>query len=105
MYAEVANSKVPIKMSQIVATLKIMPVTLDVDLSIVQNKAEEEIKRFAGDTEIKSQQEPIAFGLKAIKIMFLMDENKGSTEVLEQNIKNIDGVNSAEIVDVRRTVG
>ncbi len=92
-------------MAQVVVTLKIMPESPETDLSLIQNKAEEEIKKFAGDTEIKIEQEPIAFGLKALKILFVMDEDKGSTEELENNIKNIESVNSVETVDVRRAIG
>ncbi|MCH8003442.1 MAG: elongation factor 1-beta [Nanoarchaeota archaeon] len=92
-------------MAQIVATIKIMPESPETDLSLIQNKAEEEIKKFAGDTEIKAEQEPIAFGLKALKIIFVMDESKGSIETLEESIKKIDGVNSVEVVDVRRAIG
>jgi len=92
-------------MAQIVATLKIMPESPESDLSSIQNKAEEEIKKFAGDTQTKIEQEPIAFGLKALKIIFVMDESKGSTDSLEENIKKIEGVNSVEVVDVRRAIG
>ena len=92
-------------MAQVVVTLKIMPESPEVDLSLIQNKAEEEIKKFADNTEIKAEQEPIAFGLKALKLLFVMDEDKGSTEELENNIKNIEYVKSVETVDVRRTIG
>ena len=44
-------------------------------------------------TETKTEQEPIAFGLKALKIIFVMDEAKGSTDELESKIKEIEGVN------------
>jgi len=37
--------------------------------------------------------------------MFVMDEAKGSTDDLEKKISEIDGVNSVEVVDVRRTIG
>jgi|TARA_B100001971_G_C18142200_1_gene510993 elongation factor 1-beta len=92
-------------MAQVVVTLKIMPASPEADLSLIQTKAEEEIKAFSGETEIKAEIEPIAFGLKALKLLFVMDEDKGSTEELENNIKNIESVNSAETVDVRRAVG
>ena len=49
---------------------------------------------------MKVEQEPIAFGLKALKITFVADESKGSTEALEQDIKTISGVNSVEVVDL-----
>ena len=100
-----AALKVPIKMARVVVTLKIMPKRPDSDISLIERKAKEEIKKFAGNTEIKSEQEPIAFGLKALKILFVMDESKGSTEELENKIKQIKAVNSVEAVDVRRAIG
>ena len=92
-------------MAQVVITLKIMPESLESDLSSIQNSAWEEIKKFSGETQIKVEQEPIAFGLKALKIMFVIDESKGSTEELEATIKTIPGVKSVETVDVRRAIG
>ena len=92
-------------MAQAIITLKIMPETPDIDLDKIEEEAIKEIKGFAGDTEIKKEIEPIAFGLKAVKITFVMDESKGSTEALEENIRNINGVKSAEVVDVRRAIG
>ena len=92
-------------MAQIVATIKIMPESPESDLSLIQNSAEEEIKKFAGETQIKTEQEPVAFGLKALKIIFVMDEDKGSTEKLEETIKTIPEVKSVETVDVRRAIG
>lgn len=82
-----------------------MPESPDVNFEDISNKAMNEIKDFAGETETKKEIEPVAFGLKALKITFVMDENKGSTEELENKINNIDGVNSVEIVDVRRAIG
>jgi|TARA_B100001971_G_C18267464_1_gene594909 elongation factor 1-beta len=92
-------------MANVVVTLKIMPESPEVEFSLIQNKAEEEIKKFAGNTETKTELEPIAFGLKALKIIFVMDESKGSTEPLEESIKTISGVNSVEAIDIRRAIG
>jgi len=97
--------KVQIKMAQVVATLKIMPDSPETDISIIQGKAQEEIKKFVGGTEMKFEQEPIAFGLTALKIIFVMDESKGSIDPLEEEIKKIEGVSSVETIDVRRAIG
>ena len=92
-------------MSKVIITLKIMPADPEVNLSRVEQKAIEEIKNFAGKTEIKRELEPVAFGLNALKITFVMDENIGSTDELEEKISRIEGVNSVEVVDVRRAIG
>ena len=92
-------------MASVIITLKIMPADLDINLSRVEQKSIEEIKNFAGKTEIKRELEPVAFGLNALKITFVMDENIGGTDELEEKISKIEGVNSVEVVDVRRAIG
>jgi elongation factor 1-beta len=92
-------------MAQVVVTLKIMPDGPEADISLIQSKAEDEIKKFAGNSEIKAEIELIAFGLKALKLLFVMDEAKGSTEELENKIKEFQSVSSVETIDVRRAIG
>ncbi len=92
-------------MAQVVVTLRIMPLSPDTDLSLIESQAKQEIKRFTGHDDVKMERKPIAFGLKAVEVMFLTPEEKGSTEELEKSIAKIEGVNSAEVTDVRRAVG
>ena len=92
-------------MATVVITLKIMPEKPDVDYDNIEKEAKIKILAFSDNEEMKSEQEPIAFGLKALKIIFVMDESKGSTDNLEEQIKTIPGVNSVETVDVRRAIG
>jgi len=92
-------------MAQVVITLRIMPQNPDIDLSKIETSAKNEIILFCNSKELKTRIEPIAFGLKALDILFVMDENKGSTEELENKISQIDGVESVEITDVRRAIG
>ena len=92
-------------MAQVVITLKIMPSSPQIDLVKIEHEAKAKIVDFSQNDEMKSEQEPIAFGLKALKITFVMDENKGSTDALEDDIRKIEGVNSVETVDVRRAIG
>ena len=82
-----------------------MPESPEINLAEIEEQTKILIKDFAGETETKTEQEPIAFGIKALKIIFVMDESKGSTEELENKIKEIQGVNSVEVVDVRRAIG
>jgi elongation factor 1-beta len=100
-----ARLRVPIKMAQVVVTLKIMPESPDSDLDVIERSAKDAITSFSGNGEMKAEQEPIAFGLKALKVTFVMDESKGSPDALETELRAIEGVNSAETIDVRRAVG
>ncbi len=93
-----------IKMADVVVTLKIMPVSPEVDLDEIQEKAEEMISGFGGDVG-KVKVEPVAFGLKSLNLFFVMDEAIGSTDDLEEQVSEIEGVNSVEVTDVRRTIG
>jgi elongation factor 1-beta len=92
-------------MAQVVVTIKIMPESPDVDLNKIEAEAKEKIQAFSDSQEMKIEQEPIAFGLKAINLTFVMDEDKGSTDPLEEQLKAIEGVNSVETIDVRRAIG
>ena len=92
-------------MASVVITFRIMPQNPKTDLSKIEAQAKKEIIDFCSAKEFKTDIEPIAFGLKALKIIFVMDESKGSTEALENKISQIDEVESVEVIDVRRAIG
>ena len=90
-------------MASVVITFKIMPESPDVDLGAVKDKAADMINN-VGELG-KSEEEPVAFGLKALMLYMVMDEDKGSPDELEAQLAKIEGVNSVEVTDVRRAVG
>ena len=92
-------------MARVVVTLRIMPQNTEVDLNDLETKAKHEIVKFCSSQEFRASVQPIAFGLKALDIIFVMEESKGSTEELEKRISQISGVESVEVTDVRRAIG
>lgn len=92
-------------MADVIVKLKIMPDNPSVDLIKIQKSAEAEIKNFGSKHIHSVTQEPIAFGLKAVVIVFLLDEKISNLDALEAKIKAIKDVNSVEVVDVRRAFG
>jgi len=88
----------------VIISLKIMPESPETNLDDLSAKANEKISAFGGKVG-KTEQEPVAFGLKSVNIMFSMPEEKGSTEDLEKQISDISGVNSVQVTDVRRALG
>jgi len=95
-------------MANVLITIKIMPTTPEVDLEALKEKVLGPIKVFSEEKDInnfKIEIEPIAFGIKSLNITFIADEAKGGTDNLEGEIRKIQGVNSAETIDVRRTLG
>lgn len=91
-------------MAQVVITFKIMPESPETDLVAVEKKVKEAIVAFGGYVASVTV-EPVAFGLKAVKIVFSSDENKGGTDVLEEQITGFSGVESCTVIDVRRAFG
>ncbi len=93
-------------MAHVVITLKLMPSGPSVDFVAMRAEAEKIIAHFSGHSyDGKFAEEPVGFGLKALKFTFLSDEAKGSTEPLEAALAKIPDVQSVEITDVRRAVG
>ena len=91
-------------MAQVIVTFKIMPISPEVDLEKIKDQATKMIKEFGGEVG-KVEIEPVAFGLEALKLIFVMEESLGSTEDLEDQISEIGDVNSVEVTDIRRAIG
>lgn len=91
-------------MAKVVVTLKIMPDSPKVNLDVLQKAALKKIKDSIGDTETKVEKEAIGFGLNALKILFVMDENK-NVDVIEESVRKIKNVQSVDVIDVRRAIG
>ena len=77
---------------------RVLPEGLEVDLK----KLEDEIKKAlpAGATLRAAEQRPLAFGLKALHILVVMDDKKGGTDQVETAISGVAGVQSVEIVEM-----
>jgi len=91
-------------MAEVIITLKIMPESPEVDLEALESVVKEKILGIGADFA-KSEQIPVAFGLKSLNMTFVIDESKGDTEPLEQDISALSEVNSVEVIDCRRTIG
>lgn len=83
--------------------MKLMPTSPDVDLKEIERKADELINSMH-KTQVKIEEEPIAFGLKAIILWFAWNDEI-DTEVLEAKLAQIENVSSVEILDVRKAFG
>ncbi|MDE4077548.1 elongation factor 1-beta [Methanosphaera sp. Vir-13MRS] len=86
-------------MSDVVAILKVMPESPDVDLDALK----ESVKSVLNDGEFERvEEEPIGFGLVALNVTIVVDDGEGGTEPAEQAIADLDEVQSVEVTDVRR---
>ena len=82
-----------------------MPESPEDSLSTIEAEAKKKIIDFVGEGEIRVEQVPLAFGLKSLKLIFVMSEDQGSTEPLEDKLASISKVKSVEVTDVRRALG
>jgi len=84
----------------VAATLKIMPSDIDVDLNSINDKISKIVEKFGrvNNFEIK----PIAFGLKSLEVVILLNDSTGGIDKIESEIKKISGVSEIEVTDVTR---
>ena len=80
--------------------LKIMPESPDTDLESIKQKGKEGIEKLSGEVT-SYEEEPIAFGLKALMAFIRISEDN-ETDTVEEIFKNIESVSSVDIVDYRR---
>jgi len=90
-------------MARVVVTLKIMPKNVKTQLDTLEKKVGDIIKQYSD--QFKVEREAIAFGLTALKIIFVWDEANGGTDFLEDKLKKLKEVASVELIDVRRAIG
>lgn len=90
-------------MGVVALKLKIMPLSLEINLKKIKQEAIAKLKG-RGAIKIESEEQPIAFGLKALILTIAWPEEK-DTDVAENSVSEIEGVSSVEIIDYRRALG
>ncbi|MFH1325413.1 MAG: elongation factor 1-beta [archaeon] len=82
--------------------IKLMPSSPDVNLEEIKSKAKELVEKEKGKS-VNFQEEEIAFGLKSLIVSFILSENE-ELEIIENKLSDLDSVNSAEMIDIRRAL-
>lgn len=83
--------------------IKVMPKSTEIDLKKIEEQAKLKLLNHKSDV-ISSETQDVAFGLKALMLTVMWPDEKGTDE-LEKIISKIKGVNSVQIVDMRRAIG
>ena len=83
--------------------IKIMPASTEADLKEIAETAKKIVEENKGKN-FHSEEEPVAFGLKALIVSFDIDESD-EVEPIEEGFKEIKEVNSVQVVDMRRAFG
>lgn len=82
-------------MGDVALILRVMPESPDVDLEALKG----EIKRILPRVQ-QIVEEPIGFGLKALKLVVVVSDQGGETDAVEGKISGLKGVERAEIVEL-----
>ena len=80
-------------MGNVAISMRIMPESPDVDMEKLKKEISKKVK--IQDSKI----EPIAFGLKALKLMVIIPDAAGA-DSLEKDIRSVKGVGEVEIESV-----
>jgi len=83
--------------------IRILPISPEVELEGIKETVKSIIEE-AGGKNCSFEEEPIAFGLKAIIAFFAWPEEV-ELEELENSIKEIEEVSSIQVIDMRRALG
>ncbi|MCC7564857.1 MAG: elongation factor 1-beta [Methanomicrobiaceae archaeon] len=85
-------------MGSVAIILKIMPESPEVDIGALK----ESIRTQVPETR-DIREEPIGFGLVALKIAVIVPDEAGAPDAVEQKLRELEGVGSAEIVELTLT--
>ncbi len=89
-------------MGSINVKIKIMPSSPETDLEKLKEKIKVVVEKIDGKG-CKFEEEPIAFGLKAVMTYFICAEDQ-ELDTLEKELGEIKNVNSVQVLDIRRTL-
>jgi len=85
-------------MGSVAVIMRVMPESPEVDLEKLKTALREKLP---GIQDMK--EEPIGFGLKAIKLVAILNDAGGETDAIEKSLSEIAGVERAEIIEVTLT--
>jgi elongation factor 1-beta len=85
-------------MGSVAVIARVMPDSPEVNLDQLKKALKEKIP---GIQEIR--EEPIGFGLKALKLVAIINDAGGETDAIEKSLNEVEGVERAEIIEVTLT--
>ena len=87
-------------MGKIVIAYKILPSESTVDLEVLKEKIKKQLSDIAAIQRFA--EEPIAFGLSALKVNMILPEKDGILEETEKRITNLEEVGQIQTLGVTR---
>jgi elongation factor 1-beta len=85
-------------MGSVAVILRVMPESPEINLEDLKKALKQKLPSIQ---EIK--EEPIGFGLKSLKILAVVNDAGGETDMVEKSLNEVAGVERAEIIEVTLT--
>ena len=82
-------------MGNVAVIVRVIPESPEIDLEKLKSALRQKLP---GIQDIR--EEPIGFGLKALKLVAIINDTGGETDAIEGKLNTIPGVERAEIVEV-----
>ena len=83
---------------KVLLALKVMPESVDTNLEALKQEIRYSLEDIAELKDIK--EESIAFGLKALKVLVMVNDEQGISDKVEEVVSKIEGVENAEVESV-----
>ena len=83
-------------MGSVAVTFRLMPESPDTDLAAIRKA----VQAGLGSSVRGLQEKDIAFGLKALLVLAVVEDAAGATDRVESKLAGIPGVGSVEAIDV-----
>ncbi len=81
-------------MGDVALIIKVMPTSPDIDLGGIRDTIQKTVNNVQ-----QIQEEPIGFGLVALKVVVVVPDAQGQTDAVEAALSSIEGVERAEIIE------
>ena len=85
-------------MGSVAVILRVMPESPEINIEKLKKALRQKLPVIQ---EIK--EEPIGFGLKALKVLAVVNDAGGETDAVEKSLNEVAGVERAEIIEVTLT--
>ena len=85
-------------MGSVAVILRVMPESPEINIEELKKALKQKIPSIQ-----EMKEEPIGFGLKALKVLAVVNDAGGETDAIEKSMNEIAGVERAEIIEVTLT--
>ena len=89
-------------MGKVIVQARVMPEKVDTDFNKLKDLLKEVISKH-GEFGV-AKEVPVAFGLKAIVVSFILEDKDGVMTAVEEEVKTIEGLQSFDVLDLRRAL-